>query len=312
MDLYKILTVIFLLFISLACSNIEIEIEGEIVDCDFEQEISIPVGAIVIERNGSPYSMGSAFLIHEEDRRFVTNDHVIEMTRLYPSVEMKLFFECRVYDITLERMASIHDAALVYISNEVDTQRWPKPYSINRDTVSVGDKVNIQGVHRHLHLHHYRNVSWGYNDPPFFVRRDYYGWDYQPNPLSAWEFFFDDLEASVFEVDATKNVLYDKGVISGDMQEIRTSTNRFFSAKTKRNHVESFGGLSGGVVINQDREIVGIITLEEPQRWEIQPLPGDPGDTTGTVRQGLIPIRDVIAVTPVSEVMEIFRYHQDW
>lgn len=310
MDPYKILIVILLLFISLACSNIESE--SDIVDCDFEQEISVPVGAIVIERNGIPYSMGSAFLIHKEDRRFVTNDHVIEITRLYPSVDMKLFFECKVYDITLERMASIHDAALVYIPNEADTRKWPTPYSLNRDSVMVGDKVNIQGVHRHFYLQHQRNIRWGYNDPAFFIRRDHYGWDRQPNPLSAWEFFFDDLEASVFEVDATKNVLYDKGVISRDMQQIRTATNRFFSVRTKRNHVESFGGLSGGVVINDNKEIVGIITLEEPQRWERQPLPGDPQDTTGTNLQTLVPVRDVIAVTPATEVMEIFRYHQDW
>ncbi len=73
---------------------------------------------------------------------------------------------------------------------------------------------------------------------------------------------------------------------------------------TTRDHKFSFGGLSGGVLLNEEREAVGIITAQDIFRFKYDKngkLVDDPPDPQASGTQ----VFDTIYITPVVDVADL-------
>ena len=79
---------------------------------------------------------------------------------------------------------------------------------------------------------------------------------------------------------------------------------------TARDHKFPFGGLSGGVALNDKGETFGVITAQNPMRFEIDDqglffIPGVGPVPVGEVKKQFW---DVIYITPLDSIKELDEY----
>ncbi|GEM_PF-3251147 len=198
-----------------------------------------PIAAVVIDRNGVIENMaivGSAFLSDAKSGLFATARHVV-----YKDVSYKLFFCGRMYRAERKLSPVVTDIGFLQIIGEFDSSKFPPPYPVAQ-TMNLGDKVFIRGIHLHPEDLMKGKIIHG-------IIRGFYGL-----PRFPKEFVYDNLPGAImnFEVyiESEKVQNFDKSM--GPL------TQQYTQIAADNDHVISFQGLSGGPTVNSRGEVVGV------------------------------------------------------
>ncbi|MDP3730989.1 MAG: hypothetical protein Q8R34_00635 [bacterium] len=240
------------------------------------QALKTPVTLLVQERNGEPFYTASAFLIEKERGIFSTAKHFVEHLG---TEEFKIFCNGKVYQGLVMVTASTSDLAIVGIKDKFNPADLPEPSILAESSPGAGALVRVQGIHPH---------------PPHLqidkilveIMRGYYGMSWKKN-----EFVFDDLEAKVSNPDKeVKNK-----DIEGTPEGFGLISNTYIEIITAEDHRWSFGGLSGGPVVDGNNEVVGIVAH---------------GEEGGDVLIGLVIVYQpwkVLRIVPIEELHKLIR-----
>ena len=207
-----------------------------------------PVAAVVIERNGRfdvAEATGSASLGIKEDGIFSTANHVI-----FLDTEYTLFFCGKAYKARRKLDPGVSDIGFLKIVDDFDPSTFPEPYE-TAESVRVGDQVSIRGIHMHREgLQKGKTIHQ--------IIEKYYGVNIEEmidGKLEKREFVYDDLPAVITDKEVLIPNSNVKGMDSGALKDLVL---RNFSAKATKDHMFSFGGLSGGPTVNRKSQKVGI------------------------------------------------------
>ena len=267
---------------------------------------NVPVALLVAEWGGKPRTMGSAWLIDGGRGALFTAKHVtdafINNSIELGSKECKIFLNGGVYTCIVVQVPPLRDAVVLRILEPFNQAQNPPPYKISTTKLRVGDKVFVQGFHPHPHVITKSNMAEGLKDLVVPILKEFYELR-EANPLRQREIVFDNLEATVVDVNDHVKV----GDQEPDSLEIlKFKVNEYVKVITTRNHKFSFAGLSGGVVVKINdqgvSEAVGIVTAERPERLEY--------DKKGQleVRPVVEVVSDTISVTPIHSVKDLYDY----
>jgi len=208
-------------------------------------KIKTPVALLIKERNSVPFTLASGFLVDKQAGIFGSAKHFIGIDE--PG-EYKLFFNGVVYDCFLLRLPVVSDIVLLKIQGKFNPKDFPEPYPFAKN-IKIGEKVFIRGIHPHL----LDKISIDLVLPIF---KDYYDLVQHKNNLK--EFVFDNLSAKVTELNIT---ILNSSI--GGSRGIQAISGTYFNTETDKDHESSFGGLSGGPIVNEAGELIGITSFEE-------------------------------------------------
>ena len=237
----------------------------------YSQEFKTDIAWVVLEWNGKPKygGWGSAFLADKKSGTFFTNKHVSDKFDSLGKGSQKIFFNGRVYDLTVLKTPPLADVAVVKIDGPFDFSDFPEPASLAGEKVKKGDKVVVEGFHPHPYFVRKGNeLEEGYNEKPLSIFKDYYNMGTK-NLEKEIEIVFERIDGVVEEVDVVVPVNLLDGS-RGIINRTREIANRYIKIRTDKDHKFSFGGLSGTAVRNLKRETVGIFTLEFQGEFEMQ------------------------------------------
>lgn len=220
------------------------------------QDFKTDVAWIPLEWNGKPMGWGSGFLVDKDRGAFFTNKHVSNEFNTVGKGSHKLFFNGKVYNTELVKTPPTVDAALIKITDEFDSSEFPESASFSGEKVKVGDRVWVEGFHVHSYSIRKADGESGYNFPVIPIFRDYYRMNTRDLDNEK-EVVFEKLEARVTNINKKIEI---GGQGSGIVQDMRNIVNLYIEIKTSKDHLFSFGGLSGTVVRNDKGETVGIFT----------------------------------------------------
>lgn len=222
----------------------------------YPDNLKVPVALFVKERNNSIQfgSMASGFLIDKEEGLFCSAKHFVGLEE---DTSYKLFFNGKVYNISILNMPAIKDFFIAKIDGDFNPNEFPDPYPIGPEP-KKGDKVFVQGIHLHP-------IRLQDNLPVIKILQDYYGMEGEVNKQ---EFVFESLAAEVVDIDKVIDISK-----IGGQEKIHSAFARFIGLKTDKDHKFSFAGLSGGPVINEKKELVGIVSFEKREIDKVKDLP---------------------------------------
>lgn len=216
----------------------------------YHQDFSDNVALIAIERNGVLWTSSSGFVTDKEKGLVTSAKHAVSVEGKNSG---KIFLNGKVYDGTLIQTPAAIDAGKFQITSRFDPRDLPEPYKIG-PAVKKGDKVFVKGLHPH---------SPELQEEKMLVPilSDYYKTPWEPR-----EYVLDILEATVVEPSmvGTYNMAPKKG--NGNENDMAAV---YLQLKTKEDHRFSFGGLSGGPVVNERNELVGIVAQEIQAYYEL-------------------------------------------
>ncbi len=238
----------------------------------YSQNFVSPVAVLVQERNGEPFYFASSFLQSKESGIFVTAKHFVENIG---GSNFKVFFNGKVYDGLVVATPSISDLALTGIKGaNFNPAYFPDPLSLSESQLKIGDRVRILGMHPHPVERQAHKVLVG-------IFKGYYDMFWQKR-----EFVFDELEAKVSNL----SVEVKNDDIAGTPEGAGFISNTYIEIITVEDHHFSFGGLSGGVVVNEKNEVVGVVSHAREGGYVLDGLVLDyqPWDT---VR--LVPVKEL-------------------
>ena len=260
----------------------------------------------VIEWNILPATLATCFLVNKEKGIFVTAKHFTDDLEGLLTDEVKMFFNGKVYSSFVLGTAFLYDAVLLKLEEPFDFSDFPEPYRISKKPVSVGDKVFVRGFHPHPYLFSKEKALAGMPDVIVSIIEGYYGLTLH-DEARRMEVVFGDLEAEVTELGYRAPIKRGSGRISR-LDAIRDAVNAYTVVKTKTNHKISFAGLSGGAVVNDKEELVGIVTAEVPMRLEYDP------DGKYIMHGGMKikGVRDIIIVTPIETIKDLLMRAGAW
>jgi len=261
----------------------------------FPQGFSEPVAFVAVEWNNRKLiGTGSAFLIDREKGLMLTAKHVSDVYKEYGSDVADSFINTHVYDHFILRVPPLRDASLVKLI-DFDPKDLPDPYPISQKRVAVGDTLYVRGYHRHRNEFIKMNEEAGFPDNQVPIIEKYYKNFGRSLDLQEGEIVYHNIKVRVEALEA-KIDLNQEGEL---FYKEKNDTNTYIQVKTERDHLFSFGGLSGGVVVNTDNEIVGAITAEQPGFEEI-PWEGP--------FQLMKKKYETIYVTPIWDIQELLDY----
>ena len=239
------------------------------------QDLKTPETLLVQERNGQPFYTASAFLIEKERGIFATAKHFVENIG---GEEFKIFVNKKVYRGVTAVTPAISDAAFINIRGAFKVDELPIPYKLSDEQkLKIGDTVRVKGLHVHPPFLQMDKILIG-------IIRGYYGM-----PWAKAEFVFDDLEAKVSNL--AKEVKNKD--IKGTSKGFDFISNTYIEVTTAEDHQFSFGGLSGGPVVDAQGRVIGLVAA---------------GFEGGLITDGFHVIYTpwkVIYVTPVKELQKL-------
>jgi hypothetical protein len=194
-----------------------------------------------------PIAWCSGFLVEKERGLFGSAKHCAGVTGKW-----RIFFYGSVYDGVLVRVPPISDVVIIKIQGDISPNA-PDPYPFVSE-IKKGDKVFIRGIHPH-------NRSMQENKQVVAIIKDYYGMVIRERETSEEkEHVFDNLEARVTDIALEiKNREIEKMAPA----EIAEIANTYLDLKTQEDHGASFSGLSGGPVVNDHGELIGVISSQK-------------------------------------------------
>src|SRR3989344_9296033 len=208
----------------------------------YPQDFKTPVSVLVQERNGQPFYMASGFLTNKEQGIFVTAKHFVDHLG---GSDFKMFFNGKVYDGLVGVTPFTSDLALTGIEvSKFNLTDFPMALSLAESQLKVGDKVRVLGIHPHPLALQVDKVLVGI-----------FGGYYNKSETKR-EFVFDQLEARVSNLALE---IKNKD-IEGTLEETGFISNTYIEIITAEDHQFSFAGLSGGPVINEKSEVIGVVS----------------------------------------------------
>ena len=271
------------------------------------QELKSTVAYLVLEKNNQPMIMASAFLINKEKGIFLNAKHFTDDIGSFGPDYCKIFFNGKVYRVEVERVPPRRDASLLRIISDFNSADFPEPLIVAKEMPKLGDKVYVLGFHPHVYDIREQNEKEGFADRVIPIFRTYYD-VIMKDKSKETEVVFDNLEGTRVKLNpdsVLKNPYLDVDEKNALLEYARGDYIKILMA---RDHKFSFGGLSGGLTVNERGEVVGVITAQDPFRLEFDEngfltLPN--GDVVATVKQQKF---DVIYVTPIDSLQDLMEY----
>lgn len=268
----------------------------------YQQDFKTDVALLLLEWNGQPQAMASGFLASKEKGLFYTARHFSdEFGRLGPD-SCRLFFNGRVYQAVLRKVASLQDVALVQIIGPFNPENFPDAPPLADKTVVLGEALMVEGFHPHPFWLRDKNGKAGIADTVVRIFSSFYGLQ-QKNPAKETEIVFDQLPGIVMGVSKKEAIESNRRhPWAKELQTMRAEASAFIAVKVVLEHAYSFQGLSGGPVKNGRGQIVGMVSAE-PRRLEF--------DHEGFLRGEEVMVKvvyDTIFLTPMALVPELREY----
>jgi len=264
----------------------------------YNQPLVTETAFMVIERGGLPMIMASGSLENKEEGLFSTAKHFTDELNAMGINRFKIFFNSKIYDAELARVSYLHDATLVRIVSPFSPENFMDPRPIATERPKIGQKVYLKGFHPHPFRIRQENEAEGFPDTVMDVLTDYYG-VVMFDPRKETQIVFDNLEGEV--------IPYDPNPLVSNAKEYENEG--FIKVRMARDHKFSFGGLSGGMVMDETGEVVGIITAQDIYRFEFDERGRfvDPDENVG-VKVVTGQFFDTIYVTPMDSISDLYEY----
>ncbi len=278
----------------------------------FPSNVNVPVAFLVSEWAGKPRVLASGWLIDGGRGMLFSAKHFSDVFMNNPielgANECKIFLSGRVYTCIVVQVPPLRDAVVLKILGSFNQTESPKPYKISTTKVKIGDKVFVQGFHPHPYEITKSNLVGGLRDLTVPILKNFY--ELREADLSRQrEVVFDNLEGKVVKPDPDsirKNPLLNN---EEKKAALAYENNSYIKVLMARDHKFSFGGLSGGVALNEKGEAVGVITAQDIYRLEydkdgllVNPLDGS---VMVKIKRQLF---DTIYVTPIESVSDLYKY----
>lgn len=262
----------------------------------YEQDFSEPVAWLAAEWNSTKLEIvASGGLIDKENGIIITAKHFTDELEGLGSDTCKVFMNGKVYTAFIIRVPPLRDAALLKLM-EFDPNELPDPYPISETGVLEGDTLFIRGFHPHQKLLIQQNHDKDFPDHPVPIVERYYKNFGRLIKHQISEIVYDNILSIVQETDALIELSDEDTDI---FARAKNESNTYIRVQTERDHKISFGGLSGGIVVNEDNEIVGVITAEQ-EGFEKIPFDGP-----------FVLVKRVyrtISVTPIWDLQELLDF----
>ncbi|MDP3792959.1 MAG: hypothetical protein Q8Q89_04525 [bacterium] len=276
----------------------------------FPQDFKTTGAYLVLEWNGrKPWVMASGNLVDREKGIFRTAKHFTDEFGKLGLDYCKVFFNGKVYRANLVRVPPLRDAALIKIFSSFSPDDFPKLLPVAKEIPKFGDKIYIQGFHPHLYKIRKINEEEGFSDKMVPIFETYYG-VVDKDLNRETQVVFDDLEGRVIRPDP-ESVFKNKFLTAEQKKDLlEVENDKYTKVLMKRDHKFSFGGLSGGVALNDRGEIVGVITAQNPLKFEYDKhgfffIPGEGQVEITEIKKQLW---DTIYITPINSIKDLNEY----
>ena len=301
-----------LLFVVIACNPPLIENvyrkEGR-----YPSNINVPVVFLVSEWAGKIRVLASGWLIDGGNGTLFSAKHFTD-TFINNPIELgikecKVFLSGKVYTCVVVRVPPQRDAVVLKILGSFNQSKLPKPYKISTTKLKIGDKVYVQGFHPHSLEIMKSNMDDGFRDLVVPVLKNFFELR-EADPTRQREVVFDNLVGKRVKLDPDS--IRNNPLLNDEEKEgaLKYENDSYIKVLMARDHKFSFGGLSGGVVLNEKGEAVGIITAQDIFRFEydengffVDPFMGN--HMIINIKKQLF---DIIYITPIESVKDLYDY----
>ncbi|OGN07675.1 MAG: hypothetical protein A3B86_02450 [Candidatus Yanofskybacteria bacterium RIFCSPHIGHO2_02_FULL_38_22b] len=274
----------------------------------YPQEFKTNLAFLALEwAERQPYIVASGSLADRERGIFYTAKHFTDEFGTFGPDYCKVFFNGKVYTARVVKVPPIRDAALIRIDSFFSSRDFPELLLVAKERPKVGDRVFIKGIHPHPHGIRALNEADGFPDRVIDIFRTYYG-KVQRDLTKESQVVIDELEGIVVKPDPAAIIKDDK--LSDEIKSIllQHENESYIKVKMARDHRFSFGGLSGGVAANDRGEVFGVITTQNPFRFERDEssffFVQNHSQEGGTVKR----VFDTIYVTPNEDIKELLKF----
>lgn len=182
---------------------------------------------------------GSAFIINKQTGEFATAAHCVNLSG--GSSKLVLFHNGKIYECVVVKKSSSADLAIIKIKDFFRREDLGEPLKM-APIVSAGETVWIRGFHWHSGDQDRSGGNYETSD----IRKHYLKfapWLPKTNTGEDKELVFENFEATVMDT----------------AHKIDLSAVPSIKLQTKKDHLDTFKGLSGAPVVNVADELVGIV-----------------------------------------------------
>lgn len=268
----------------------------------YPQDFVVSEAFLTLEWRDKPKVMASGFLISREHGIFMTAKHFTDAIGSYGPDHCKLFFNGRVYNAVLLRVPPVRDAALLKITSPFNPADFPEPMPLAGEEPKIGEKIFFRGFHPHVYDVRQYNATRGQIDKVVDIFSTFYSVRMLDTSKES-QVVFDNLEAHRVKPG---------DLMVEDPDALHYENDRYIKVRSVRDHLFSFGGLSGGAAINEKGQVVGVNTAQDIYRFEFE---GDwfKVDPSGTeARMVKRQMYDTLYITPIQSVAELINYARNY
>lgn len=265
---------------------------------------------LVIEWNGKkPWVMASGNLIDRKKGILRTAKHFTDVFGSLGVDYCRVFLmNGKVYKAVLVKVPPIRDAALIRLAEPFLASDLPEPLPATSEMPKFGDKIYIQGFHPHIYRIRKENKEEGFPDREINIFETYYSQITKDLDKES-QVVFDNLVGKRVRPDpeSVRNNL----LLSDEQKEavLQYENSKYIKVVMGRDHKFSFGGLSGGVALNDRGEVVGLITAQDIFRFEFDEngffFDPESGHIGATIKKQFF---DTMYVTPVDSIKDMDAY----
>ncbi len=301
---------VLLLFVVSACNPPPVENVYR-KENRFPGGVDVPVAFLVSEWAGKPRVMASGWLIDGGNGALFGVKHFTDtfMNRVIElgANECKMFLGVRVYTCFIDQVPPLRDAVVLKILDSFNPSELPKPYKIATTKLKIGDKVFIQGFHPHSSEITESNLTDGFKDLVVPILKTFYELR-EADFAKQREVVFDNLEG--IRVKPDPDFVRNDPLLSDEDKNalLEYENDSYIKVVMKRDHKFSFGGLIGGVALNEKGEAVGIITAQDILRFEYD----EDGFLVDPFGHAIFPIKkqlfNTIYITPIESIIDLYDY----
>ncbi len=273
------------------------------------QSFDVPVGFLTSEWHGQVRILASGWLIEGGEGTLMSAKHfsdafMKDLLDLGPS-ECKAFLNRKVYSCFAIRVPSVRDAVVLKL---LDYGKEPVgAYRISLSKPKIGDKLHIQGFHPHPPEIIESNLKDGFKDVQIPILKNFY--ELRGKQLkNTGEVVFDNLAATVIKPDPGA-LINNRLLLPEEKREsLKYENDSYIKVLMDHDHKFSFGGLSGGVALNDSGEAVGVITAQDILRFDSEEKKSKDEHHNFSIITRKNQKFDIIYITPIGSVMDIVNY----